>query len=171
MAKRLMCNSCLVFLALVVVAECVPTSVLVNTAKDAKTVKRSSEGSMVTTSKEEGTASQAELASETKMPQKRGVLTQNLPPSPYGYASEFPSVAGAGVWEEEPALGFYQDWDEIYEPANRHGAAYDNLQSLLNSQYYTEPIALPLEYPYKYYGDRKKRSSDKNHPKRRTALR
>uniref|UniRef100_A0A6B2EBT7 Putative secreted protein n=1 Tax=Phlebotomus kandelakii TaxID=1109342 RepID=A0A6B2EBT7_9DIPT len=169
MAKRLMRSSCLVFLAIFVVAECVPTSVLVDTTKDtSKTVKRSPEGlKSISTSKEETSQGVSDVVE--KMPQKRGVVAQN--PS-YGYPSEYP-LAGVpnGVWDDEPALGLYQDWDDVYEPANRHGAAYDNLQNLLNSQYYTEPVALPLEYSYKYYGDRKKRSSDKKHPKRRTAIR
>ncbi|XP_055685238.1 uncharacterized protein LOC129791199 isoform X2 [Lutzomyia longipalpis] len=176
MAKRLISSSCLVFLVILVVAECVPTSVLVDTTKDASKIKRSPDGlkSIATTSKEENVQGAPDGLSENveKMPQKRGVLAQNLPSTTYGYPSEYPvgNVAN-GVWEDEPALGLYQDWDEIYEPANRHGAAYDNLQNILNSQFYTEPVALPLEYTYKYYGDRKKRSNDKNHPKRRTAIR
>ncbi|XP_055711344.1 uncharacterized protein LOC129806637 isoform X2 [Phlebotomus papatasi] len=170
MAKRLS-SSCLAVLAIIVVAECVPTSVLVETTKDASKMKRSPEGlKSIATSKEESTQSVSDGVE--KMPQKRGVVPQNLPSSAYGYPSEYPlSGVVNGVWNDEPTLGLYQDWDDIYEPANRHGAAYDNLQNLLNSQFYTEPVALPLEYSYKYYGDRKKRSSDKKHPKRRTAIR
>ncbi|XP_059618766.1 uncharacterized protein LOC132263163 isoform X2 [Phlebotomus argentipes] len=170
MAKRLK-NSCLALLAIIVVAECVPTSVLVDTTKDSSKMKRSPEGlKSISTSKEEST--QGVPDGVEKMPQKRGVVAQNLPASSYGYPSEYP-VGGVanGVWVDEPALGLYQDWDDIYESANRHGAAYDNLQNILNSQYYTEPVALPLEYSYKYYADRKKRSSDKKHPKRRTVMR
>lgn len=74
-------------------------------------VKRSPEGlKSIATSKEESTQSVSDGVE--KMPQKRGVVPQNLPSSAYGYPSEYPlSGVVNGVWDDEPTLGLYQDWD------------------------------------------------------------
>lgn len=96
-----------------------------------------------------------------------------------------------GVWEDSDAGIMYPDLQD-FEDYQRNGRkivsnyffflkinccllftaayggnrqkSYDNLQNLLNSQYYSEPIALPVEYPYNRYGygDRKKRASGKS---------
>lgn len=46
---------------------------------------------------------------------------------------------------------------EFHFTAAYNAKPYDNIREILN----TEPIALPLQYPYRYYGDRRKRSNMK----------
>jgi hypothetical protein len=144
----------LILLLGLIIAECVPTSLL-EESKEKSLASEKAKRTQPSESINDKKSIEKYQLSNSESKQKRGVNDQL-----YNDVDLASSLFPSGLWSDLDTSLYYPE--SAYDSDYLKGANYDsNRQSLFSnpgSPYYSEPLALPVEFS-RLYGERKKRAA------------